>query len=189
MSKQQNPMADDNIYHIMTFLKPEFIIGTCMMISKQWNEQARIVPIKLQLNHTLPSVPFNLTDLKWTNIIKCPTCVQWISTCPRMVHLMALDLGDGSVNGIGDEGCQLLDCSVMKNLQYLNLYFQSIGNGGCQIIANSSHLTRLRTLKLSFNTFDNDGLKELLEGSIMANLTSLNLSYSNIVPMKDFNHS
>ena len=169
-------LHDDNIYHIMTFLKPEFIIGTCMMVSKQWNEQARIVPIKLLLKHTLPSVHFNLIHLEWTNKNQSMKCVQWILTCPS--NLTALSFCDGSENGIGDEGCQLLDCSFMRNLTSLNLNKQSIGNRGCKIIANSSHLTNLRTLALPSNTFDNEGLKELVEGSIMVNLTSLDLSYS-----------
>ena len=124
-------LADDNIYHIMTFLKPQFIIGTCMMISKQWNEQARIVPIKLKLKRTLPSIPFNLTDLKWTNEKQCVKCIQWISTCPEMDRLIALNLCYGE-DGIGDEGCQLLDCNLMRNLTCLDLYYQNIGNRGCK---------------------------------------------------------
>ena len=124
---------------------------------------------------TIHSFQFN-TFLKWTNRMQCLKCVEWISTCPEMVHLTSLDLCFGRENGIGDEGCQLLDCALMKNLTCLNMYHQSIGNKGCKIIANSSHLTNLRTLKLPFNTFDDDGLKELLEGSIMVNLTSVNQS-------------
>ena len=151
-----------------------------MMVSKQWNEQSRIVPIKLLLDRTLSSIPFNLTDLKWTNDDQCMKCVQWISSCPEMTNLTALELCYGSGNDdIGDEGCQLLDCTLMRNLTCLSLSSQSIGNKGCHIIANSSHLTRLRTLALSFNTFGNDGLKELLQGSIIVNLTSLDLSHSN----------
>ena len=105
-------------------------------------------------------------------------CAEWISTCPRMVNLTALSLcyGSGGKDAIGDEDCQLLDCTLMRNLQCLNLFH--IGNRACKIIANISHLTRLRTLRLPFNTFDNEGLKELVESSIMANLTSLDLSHS-----------
>ena len=132
--------------------------------------------VYLSLKHTLPSLPFNVTHLEWTNKNQSMECIEWILTCPS--NLRALSLCDGSENGIGDEGCQLLDCNLMRNLTSLNLNKQSIGNRGCHIIANSSHLTNLRTLKLPSNVFDNDGLKDLLEGSIMVNLTSLDLSDS-----------
>ena len=176
--KSEFPLHDDNLYHIMTFLESDFIIRTCMMVSKQWNEQARRVPIKLSLHSVdnIPSIHLNLTDLEYCgpNEELC----DWITDSPQMINLTALCVNSDELSyPLGDESCErLANCSHLRNLTCLKLPMNIIGNDGCMSIINSPYLTKLTELDLSFNEFDDEALKELADSSNMTNLTSLSLA-------------
>src|SRR3989338_7663527 len=179
--------VDDNIHQIMLFLTPKFIITTCMIISKQWNEQAKKIPISLsmkQVPNCSSSIDFNLTSIDWVNDETCYEGLKWISNCPQMINLTELTLGSYSSFGnrknlVGDDGCQLLNSPYLKNLTSLDLTSQNIGNKGCRFIANALNLSKLTTLTLSSNPFDKEGIKELANSPNMSNITSLALMDSN----------
>ena len=183
-AKTNNPhqcqfsLHDDNVYHIMTFLELNFIIGTCMMVSKQWNEQARKVPIKLSL-HSVNNNPFvhlNLTDLEVGGPKMNEFC-DWIIDSPQMIHLTALKIRGEFMSPLGDESCErVANCPHLSNLTCLKLPMNEIGNDGCKSIINSLYLTKLRELDLSFNIFTGKALKEMENSSVMTNLTSLSLA-------------
>jgi len=146
---------DDNIYHIITFMEPNFIIKICPLISKQWNEQARKIPVKIKLTRALKDIHFNVTDLKWS--VPCFKVCEWIGKCPQMSKLTTLNIDNGIV---GDEGCDTLaNCPNLRNLTSLKIIGFNVGNAGCKSLINSPHLTNLRELDLSENEIDNQGLE------------------------------
>ncbi len=89
---------------------------------------------------------------------------------PRMREVSWLDLDD---NNLGDGGVQALaKCAFLESVQYLNLNQNSVSDEGLKFLANSNHLGKLKRLHLKGNPVDGEGIIYLLNSETLVNLTT-----------------
>ena len=176
------PLVDDTIHHIMCFLPQIFILGTCMLISKQWYEQARKIPMALHVcrKDLLKSLldrkdAINLTELEVDHI----ECGKLISSSANMSSLMKLSVRDVDGQEQGDDLCVAVSQSpYLTRLTSLAMCEFTIGEVGCQALAKSSTLADLQELTLCECKLDGTNADLLV--SSLPKLTSLDLSVNAI---------
>ncbi|MBT6716511.1 MAG: hypothetical protein HOB18_02565 [Nitrospina sp.] len=93
---------------------------------------------------------------------------------PRMKEVSWLDLDD---NNLGDEGLQdLVDCSMLENVQYLNLNKNGISDQGLMVLAKAKFLGKLKRLHLKDNLIDGGGVIALFNSETLDSLSTFQIN-------------
>lgn len=97
---------------------------------------------------------------------------------PLLAQIQELDLFD---NSLGNGGIDLLVCSqYLKELETLDLGFNGIDDVGARTLAKASTFPKLTSLSLSNDQINSVGLIELAESPFFAGLTALDVSSNGI---------
>ena len=92
---------------------------------------------------------------------------------PRMKEVSWLDLDD---NQLGDEGIQdLVNCPLLKNIQYLNLNKNSVSDQGLEILAKAKFLGKLKRLHLKDNPIAGQGVVALFNSLTLESLSTFQI--------------
>jgi len=92
----------------------------------------------------------------------------------RMKEVSWLDLDD---NQLGDEGIQdLANCPLLKNVQYLNLNKNSVSDHGLEILAKAKFLGKLKRLHLKDNPIAGQGLVALFNSQTLESLSTFQIN-------------
>jgi len=92
----------------------------------------------------------------------------------RMKEISWLDLAD---NNLGNQGVkELAECELLENLQYLNLNNNQVGDEGLVFLANSPYLKNLKHLHLKDNLINGEGIIALFQSSTLENLQKFNIN-------------
>ena len=93
---------------------------------------------------------------------------------PVMKEVSWLDLDD---NQLGDEGIQdLVNCALLKNIQYLNLNKNSVSDQGLEILAKAKFLEKLKRLHLKDNPIAGKGVVALFSSETLENLSTFQIN-------------
>ena len=93
---------------------------------------------------------------------------------PRMKEVSWLDLDD---NKLGDEGIQnLINCPLLENIQYLNLSKNGISDHGLEILAKAEFLGKLKRLHLKGNPIEGKGVLALFESETLGGLSTFQIN-------------
>ena len=93
---------------------------------------------------------------------------------PRMKEVSWLDLDD---NKLGDEGIQdLINSPVLENIQYLNLSKNGISDQGLEILAKAEFLGKLKRLHLKENPIKGSGVVALFESKTLEGLSTFQIN-------------
>ena len=93
---------------------------------------------------------------------------------PRMKEVSWLDLDD---NQLGDEGIQdLVNCPLLKNIQYLNLNKNSVSDHGLEILAKAKFLGKLKRLHLKDNPIAGQGVVALFNSQTLESLSTFQVN-------------
>ena len=93
---------------------------------------------------------------------------------PRMKEVSWLDLDD---NKLGDEGIQdLINAPVLENIQYLNLSKNGISDQGLEILAKAEFLGKLKRLHLKGNPIKGRGVVALFESKTLDCLSTFQIN-------------
>jgi Ran GTPase-activating protein (RanGAP) involved in mRNA processing and transport len=92
----------------------------------------------------------------------------------RIKEVSWLDLDD---NQLGDEGIQdLVNCSLLKNIQYLNLNKNSVSDQGLEVLAKAKFLGKLKRLHLKDNPITGQGVVALFNSQTLASLSTFQVN-------------
>ena len=93
---------------------------------------------------------------------------------PRMKEVSWLDLDD---NKLGDEGIQnLINCPLLENIQYLNLNKNGISDQGLEILAKAEFLGKLKRLHLKGNSIEGKGIIALFKSETLEGLSTFQIN-------------
>jgi hypothetical protein len=93
---------------------------------------------------------------------------------PRMKEVSWLDLDD---NQLGDKGVQgLVNCPLLKNIQYLNLNKNSVSDQGLEILAKAKFLGKLKRLHLKNNPIAGQGVVALFNSQTLESLSTFQVN-------------
>jgi hypothetical protein len=93
---------------------------------------------------------------------------------PRMKEVSWLDLDD---NQLGDEGVQdLVNCSLLEDIQYLNLNKNNISDQGLEILAKAKFLGKLKRLHLKDNPIAGQGVVALFSSETLESLSTFQIN-------------
>jgi len=92
----------------------------------------------------------------------------------KMKEISWLDLDD---NGLGDEGVSdLAECRFLVNVQYLNLNKNGITDEGVKRLAESRFLPKLKRLHLKSNPIMGEGVVALFNSQTLEGLETLQIN-------------
>ena len=93
---------------------------------------------------------------------------------PKMKEVSWLDLDD---NQLGDEGIQdLVNCHLLEDVQYLNLNKNNISDQGLEILAKAKFLGKLKRLHLKDNQIAGKGVVALFSSETLENLSTFQIN-------------
>ncbi|MEK9629154.1 MAG: hypothetical protein VW455_09030 [Nitrospinota bacterium] len=93
---------------------------------------------------------------------------------PRMKEVSWLDLDE---NALGDEGVQdLVNCTLLENIQYLNLNKNGISDRGLEILAKAKFLGSLKRLHLKGNPIEGQGVVALFNSETLESLSTFQIN-------------
>jgi hypothetical protein len=93
---------------------------------------------------------------------------------PRMKEVSWLDLDD---NRLGDEGlAELAGCEFLENVQYLNLNNNGVTDAGLRKLAESQCLPKLKRLHLKGNAIEGPGVIALFESQTLDGLATFQVN-------------
>ena len=93
---------------------------------------------------------------------------------PRMKEVSWLDLDD---NQLGDAGlAELAVCEHLENIQYLNLNKNGLTDKGLQTLAQSKCLPKLKRLHLKGNVIEGPGVMALFESQTLDGLATFQVN-------------
>jgi hypothetical protein len=93
---------------------------------------------------------------------------------PRMKEVSWLDLDD---NQLGDEGLQdLVNCPLLEDIQYLNLNKNNISDQGLEILAKAKFLGKLKRLHLKDNPIAGKGVVALFSSETLESLSTFQIN-------------
>ncbi|KAF0978449.1 hypothetical protein FDP41_002269 [Naegleria fowleri] len=182
-------LVDDMVFSILQFLDSEFIVRVCMLVSKQWNEQARELSLELDFMFK------DMTVEKLEILVVCSSMIQLkklglfsqnlgsggvfaIASSNYLRNLESLDLDSNALNPYDVE--TLSQCNMLKNLTMLNLSHNELYPEGVQCICTSPFLTKLTELYLIDCKVINRGSSYIAQSQNLSNLTILDLKSNNI---------
>ena len=156
---------------------------------------AEFVPYVCGFPHhfELPLITVNdLDDLEGLTLIAPLPCVRLalressldveaLRTLLASPHVPVLHTLHFRLNGLGDEGAQLLaDSTELHELTALRLWNNGIGDTGAEALADSRSLHDLKVLDLWGNRIGDSGAKALAESPHLSSLTRLDLSTNRV---------
>ena len=102
-----------------------------------------------------------------------PDSASFLWASARMREVTWLDLGD---NQLGDIGVQMLaECELLTNVQYLNLSKNNVTDEGLVFLSRSKYLTKLKRLHLKDNPIEGFGILALFDSSTLVNLSTFQI--------------
>ena len=156
-------IADDMVFHLLHFVDSNFIITTCLRVSKQWFEQSIRIPLRLHLQH-------NNMSKQLPSMLNCP--ILSINQRLTQLHL--------SHNVLCDEGAVCIASSPsVVNLIELDVSFACIGMAGAEAIGSSSYLGRLTHLNMRCNRLNSQGIGFIISSKVLRNLSYLDVMGNN----------
>ena len=113
---------------------------------------------------------FRGNQLMASGISLTPKSACFLWNSKKMKEVTWLDLGD---NQLGDEGVQdLANCELLINVQYLNLSKNGITDRGLSFLSKSKYLTNLKRLHLKNNSIQGSGLLLLFNSVTLESLST-----------------
>ncbi|EFC39458.1 LRR_RI domain-containing protein [Naegleria gruberi] len=144
---------DDCLFHILTFVPSLDLLKNCLLVSKQFQENARRVSFTLDFSANLRMRNYGIS-------LKDDSEKKADNNC-----LIRFNVED------------LLSCQYLERLESLNLSFNNFGSYGAKLIAESKYLMNLRELILNGCTIHGEGLDYLLNNvELVSKLTGLGLA-------------
>ena len=109
-------------------------------------------------------------QLMASGISLTPDSARLLWNSTRMKEITWLDLGD---NLLGDEGVrELAGCDLLTNVQYLNLSRNGLTDQGLTYLSRSKYLTKLKRLHLKNNSIEGPGIMALFDSETLENLST-----------------
>ena len=80
-----------------------------------------------------------------------------------------------SDNNLGDQGVQeLVECSFLENVQYLNLNQNNVSDEGLKFLAKAKYLGKLKRLHLKGNPIKGEGVIALFNSDMLLSTFQIN---------------